>query len=248
MAPPDPADQPASPPGAARLDRVAAPSHPRSPLAPTGIAPESDVRTHSPGAASPHGEHPYGQSEGLGELPEGYADGRLVCLVRDPTCAFVYWDLSRSQIESAFGGLGRSRAALKLQSLKGELLREVEVHLPARGWYLRELAPGSEFRVELWALGESGTRLLRTARAVRLPPAGPSDQLDDHYLHLPMDRPLPGVPLIGGRPRLRAQPAPLPGWDGGPEAERILAGHRPGQPRSGQLFGGSSSFVPEEEQ
>ncbi len=161
------------------------PSHPGAALSPEGIAPESDVRTHSPGAAAPSGGGASDDLGALGELPKGYGDGRLVCLVRDPSCAYIYWDLSQQQIEQAFGGLGAASAALKLWSLKGELVREVEVHLESRGWYVRDLAPGSELRVELWALGEHGARLLRAARPLRLPPSTPSDDLNLEYLEVP---------------------------------------------------------------
>lgn len=168
------------------------PAHPGAALAPEGIAPESDVRTHSPGAASPLSGAGHGGAHedlgGLGELgvlPQGYGDGRLVCLVRDPSCAYIYWDLSQHQVQQAFGGLGAARAALKLWSLKGELVREVEVHLESRGWYVRDLLPGSELRVELWALGEHGARLLRAARPLRLPPAIPSEDLNLEYLEVP---------------------------------------------------------------
>src|SRR6267378_7810378 len=114
------------------------PAHPGVPLAPPGIVPESDVRTHSPAAATPPKEH--GFVEELGELPWSYGDGRLVALIRDPQTIYVYWDLSQQQIEQAFGGLGSARASLKLWNVRGnELIREVEVHLDARGWYVREL-------------------------------------------------------------------------------------------------------------
>jgi hypothetical protein len=172
------------------------PSHPGAALSPEGIVPESDVRTHSPGAAAPSGGNASGDPGGpgeLGELPKGYGDGRLVCLVRDPSCAYIYWDLSQQQIEQAFGGLGAARAALKLWSLKGDLVREVEVHLEARGWYVRDLVPGAELRVELWALGEHGARLLRAARPLRLPPAVPSDDLNLEYLEVPAWQQLGGL-------------------------------------------------------
>src|SRR2546427_8572241 len=83
-------------------------------------------------------------------------------LVRDPLTIYVYWDLSQQQIEQAFGGLGSARASLKLWNARGgDLVREVEVHLEARGWYVRELPGALELRVELWAQGEKGARLLR---------------------------------------------------------------------------------------
>jgi len=191
------------------------PSHPGVPLSPPGIVPESDVRTHSPGAAAPSREVT-GEAvdvEHLGELPQGYADGRLVSLVRDPTTLFVYWDLGQQQIEQAFGGLDASRAVLRLwnaRSSAAELVREADISLDARGWYLRDLPGGVEVRVELWAVGDRGSRMLRAARPVRLPPAAPSDVLEELYVNLSLETPLPkdgklsaGTPLAwisGGAP------------------------------------------------
>ena len=200
------------------------PAHPGVPLAPPGIVPESDVRVHTPAAAAPQPDH--GQlDDGLGELPWIYGDGRLVALVRDPSTLFVYWDFSPQQIDQAFAGLGQARAVLQLWTGKngGELVREQEVHLAARSWYVRELPAGCEVRVELWALGEKGARMLRAARAVKLPPSVPSEVLEAFYLRIPLDQPLTAG-LHHGRPLKYGGAAP-PGW------ERRL------QPRA---FGGSS--------
>jgi hypothetical protein len=168
------------------------PSHPGVPLSPPGIVPESDVRVHTPASAAPQPSH--GQSsDGLGDLPRSYDDGRLVALVRDPETLFLYWDFSAHQIEQAFAGLGAAKAVLKLWNTRGagaELVREADVHLEARGWYLRELPSGLEVRVEIWAVGERGARLLRAARPVRLPSALPSDQLEAVYLTLSLDQSL----------------------------------------------------------
>src|SRR5205085_12625663 len=130
------------------------PTHPGVPLAPPGIVPESDVRTHSPSAATPPRED--GIVDELGELPWTYGDGRLVCLIRDPSTLYVYWDLSQQQIEQAFGGLGTARASLRLYNThrNDHPFRTVEVHLEARGWYVRDLPSAVELRVELWAEGE----------------------------------------------------------------------------------------------
>src|SRR3989475_7474884 len=177
------------------------PAHPGVPLAPPGIVPESDVRVHTPAAAAPLPAHGL-VNEGLGELPWAYGDARLVGLVRDPNTLFIYWDFSPQQIEQAFAGLGRARAMIKLWNSRnggGDLVRETEVHLDARGWYLRELPPGLELRAELWAVGERGARLMRAARPARVPPAAPSDQLEAFYLRLALDQPITGgIPV--GRP------------------------------------------------
>src|SRR2546426_419228 len=177
------------------------PAHPGVPLAPPGIVPESDVRVHTPAAAAPLPAHGL-VNEGLGELPWAYGDARLVGLVRDPTTLFIYWDFSQQQIEQAFAGLGSARAVIKLWNARNggsELVRETDVHLEARWWYVRELPPGLELRAELWAVGERGARLMRAARPARLPPAAPSEQLEAFYLRLALDQPITGgIPV--GRP------------------------------------------------
>jgi hypothetical protein len=188
------------------------PSHPGVPLSPPGIVPESDVRTHSPAAAQPPPRDAY--AEDLGELPWSYGDGRLVCLVRDPATVYVYWDLSQQQIEQAFGGLGSARARLRFfNTHRGDLVRNVEVHLEARGWYVRELPSALEVRVELWAEGDKGARLLRAARPVKLPPAQPSDVLEEFYATLPLGQALRGEPITGGRPLAWKSGSAPPGWE-----------------------------------
>jgi hypothetical protein len=188
------------------------PSHPGVPLAPPGIVPESDVRTHSPAAARPPPEDAF--SEDLGELPWSYGDGRLVCLVRDPATIYVYWDLSQQQIEQAFGGLGTARARLRIfNPHRGDVVRDVEVHLEARGWYVRDLPSALELRVELWAEGEKGARLLRAARPVKLPPSQPSDVLEEFYATLPLGQALRGEPITGGRPLAWKSGSAPPGWE-----------------------------------
>src|SRR2546421_1530168 len=189
------------------------PSHPGVPLSPPGIVPESDVRVHTPAAAAPQPEHGH-VNEGLGELPWAYGDARLVGLVRDPTTLFVYWDFSPQQIEQAFMGLGPARSVLKLWNARngsGELVRETEVHLDARGWYVRDLPAGIELRPELWAVGERGQRLMRAARPIRLPPAIPSDQLEAFYLRLALDQSIPSC-ISSGR-ALNYGRAPPAGWE-----------------------------------
>jgi hypothetical protein len=187
------------------------PTLPGVPLAPPGIPPESDVRVHSPAAATPPKSH--GIVEELGELPAGYGDARLVALVRDPTTLYVYWDFSQQQIDGAFAGLGPARAVVKIWNTRqNELCGEADVHLEGRGWYLRELPPGTELRIELWAVGERGARLMRAARPVRLPPALPSDVLEAFYVRLPLDQPLPRDGISAARPLNYGGAVPQ-GWE-----------------------------------
>ena len=204
----------------------AAPSHPGVQLSPPGVISESDVRTHSPGAAHPQQRLGIWAEE-LGELPWSYGDGRMVTLLRDPRTIYVYWDLSQGQVDQAFAGLGEARAELRLWSSGqgAELLREIEVQLEARGWYVRELPPGLDLKVELWAIGERGARMIRAARPVRLPPAEPSNVWDEIYVTLPLGRRLGrGESLTGGQALQ---------WRAGQSAPEV-------PPRTPQRFLGSS--------
>jgi hypothetical protein len=217
--PPAARKPPAEPPPAAQPDQRdqhrGEPTHPGVPLAPPGIVPESDVRVHSPAAAAPQPAHGL-VNEGLGELPLGYGDGRLVSLVRDPQNLYVYWDFSPQQIDQAFANLGPARAMLKLwhsRSGGGELIRETEINLDARGWYLRDLPSGLEVRAEMWAVGEKGARMIRAARPIRLPPAMPSEQLESFYLRLPLDHPLPREGSAAGGRALQYGGAAPAGWE-----------------------------------
>lgn len=209
----------------------AQPAHPGVPLSPPGIVPESDVRLHSPAAATPPAGRP--RQHDLGDLPKGYGDGRLVAMVRDPATLFIYWDLSAQQVEQAFSDIGPSRAVLKLWNARhgaGELVREAEVQLETRGWYLRDLPVGSELRVELWAMGERGARLLRAARPLRLPPGLPSDQLEAFYVRLDLNQPLPRDGIAGKR-ALEYVGGPPMEWD-----RRLDSRHRSdSHPSSGSM-------------
>ena len=209
-----PAGEAAAAPAVQAVDQHRAePAHPGVPLSPPGIVPESDVRLHSPAAAAPPRDQP--RKDDLGELPLGYGDGRLVALVRDPTTLYIYWDLSPQQVEQAFAGLVPTRAVLKLFTARhggGELVRETDVQLETRGWYVRDLPSGTELRVELWALGERGARLLRAARPVRMPPAAPSNQLEAFYVRLELHQPLPRDGVAGKRTLEYVGGAPVE-WD-----------------------------------
>lgn len=230
----EPATGSAREPAALRSAAREQPSHPGASLSPPGTVPESDVRTHSPAAAAPPRER-LSFEEDLGELPWGYGDGRLICLVRDPSTLFVYWDLSQQQVEQAFGGLGSAQALLKLCTLRGEVVQTLEVHLGGRCWYVHGLPPGAELRAELWAAGERGARLLRSGRPVRLPPSGPSNALEELYAALPVGVPLPrDGHLSGGRPLDWKAGAEPPDWDRRAQARLGASGvYTEGLPWSG---------------
>jgi hypothetical protein len=97
-------------------------------------------------------------------------------------------------VERAREGLGDPAAVLRLFR-DGEEIRRVDVALESRSFYLRDLAPGRAYRVEVcWAAG-SLVRVIAASREVRLPPEGPSPRVADRFLRLPPDVPLAGLDL-----------------------------------------------------
>lgn len=73
--------------------------------------------------------HAHGPAEASDDsLPLAYGTDWLVLMVRDPTWAHAYWDISVARINSAVGSLGGGRAFLRLiDSAAGLLLAEYEV-------------------------------------------------------------------------------------------------------------------------
>jgi hypothetical protein len=61
-------------------------------------------------------------------LPEAYGDDTLVLMVRDPTGAHAYWEMSVARVNEAIASLGGGKALLQLFGVpSGYLLAEQEV-------------------------------------------------------------------------------------------------------------------------
>lgn len=159
--------------------------------------------------------------EGLGELPWSYGDDVLLALPRDPRTLFLYWDHAPGTLAAAFEGLDHPRAQLWL-FVKGagwERIRVVDFALESRCWYLHDLEPGRVYRTEIHLLDRQGRdRLLpHASNPMTLPPLGPSPVVDDRFVRIPWDLPLPrllGAGVAGGpfSEELRALLARLSDW------------------------------------
>jgi hypothetical protein len=163
---------------------------------------------------------PSAYDEGLGELPWSYGDDALIALPRDPRTLFVYWDHARATLDAAFAGLEHPRAQIWL-FVKGagwERIRTIDFALESRGYYIHDLDPGRVYRAELHAVGASQDRPLPgPSNEVLLPPVGPSPVVDDRFVHIPWELPLPrlvGAGTPGGpfSEELRALLAKLSDW------------------------------------
>ncbi len=169
---------------------------PESPVAPVVPQP-APVQVHI---------SPFLQHEHLGELPQGYGDGTVVCLARDPHTLFVYWDFTEEMLRHAGDGLSHPRAELFLLT-HGQLVRRQEIHFDARAWYLHEVEPGRDYRVELSLVGADGIvrRVGRSSNVVSTPRVGPSEIVDDRFVCIPYETPLGALDVA-----TRAEAFPVP--------------------------------------
>lgn len=136
------------------------------------------------------------------DIPWAYDDDKVVLLVRDPRTLFVYWDFHPDTVRRAFSEVYGAHARLRLLWIDGSehhLVQEIDVSLDARSWYLYELEPHRTYRVELVARNLAGEERLigRPSNAATLPPNAPSAWVEDRFISLPLDVPLPGAALFG---------------------------------------------------
>jgi hypothetical protein len=146
----------------------------------------------------------------LGDLPERYGEDTLVLLQRDPHTLYAYWEVGVDARRKAFGE-GAAHEQLRVFDA-GQLIREIDVDIGWRGYYLFNLLPGHTYTAELVAVGRKGeaARIGARSNPARLPPLGPSPDVDDRFGFIPFDAPL-GRLFDLARPLLRASvPAKLP--------------------------------------
>lgn len=129
--------------------------------------------------------------EGLGDLPASYEDDSTVLLARDPHTLFVFWSFRHETVRVAAEALVSPRAFLRV--FEGDtLVREEELQLDSKSFYVHGLPPGRTYRVEAHLVGRDGRsiRLGDPSNPVMLPAVGDSDQTQLRFLRVP-----PGVPL-----------------------------------------------------
>jgi hypothetical protein len=142
----------------------------------------------------------------IADLPWSYDDDRVVLLARDPQTLFVYWDIHPDTLAAATRDWSAPRVLLQLWAVGGTetLLRDLDVDLGWRGYYLYDCAPEQAYRVELLVRGPAGEsrRLGASSRVVRTAASGPSAWIDDRFASVGPDAPLPADGIEGAREAL----------------------------------------------
>jgi chemotaxis protein histidine kinase CheA len=157
---------------------------------------ERELRRHhltEEQARSPFESGAVGLEENLGELPLDYGNDLALALARDPHTLFITWDFSAATRARAMEGLNEPRAMLRV--FDGErLVREVEVALESRSFYIHGLPPGRPYRVEAHFVDRAGRsrRIGTSTHPLTLPQTGLSPDKTVRFMQLP---PPPIVPV-----------------------------------------------------
>ena len=157
-------------------------------------APEEELELEEPAKVVPPPPRVMSQAEidlineDLGELPVGYHDDSVALLPRDPHTLWVCWDFSEQTARQAREALPGARAVIRLFD-GGHLVREVDVALESRSWYLHHVTPGRRYRAELVFVAGSkpARRLGPSSNATLVPGEGPSPVIDDKFIALPYE-------------------------------------------------------------
>ncbi len=123
------------------------------------------------------------------EIPHKYNETKIVAMVRDPKCIFVYWDINSEQYKMF--DLDSKKLFLKLYDITGvdfdgsnenshstiELIENVE------NWYINLSESNRDYCVEIGFFNENG-QFISIARSniVAVPRSEFSDSYDDHWM------------------------------------------------------------------
>jgi len=141
--------------------------------------------------------------EGIGDLPEGYGETRIVLMPRDPQWAYTYWDIPNDQ-KVTLRNQGGQQLALRLYDATGidlayqvpHSVQEYPCDEMAREWYLPLPVSDRDYVIEIGYRCTDG-RWLVLARSVpvHVPPTYPSDWVEDQFMTVDWNMALQGQQL-----------------------------------------------------
>lgn len=138
--------------------------------------------------------------EGLGELPGGYGESRIVLMPRDPQWAYTYWDVPNGHKEE-LRRQGGQQLALRVYDVTDIDLNYQSPHSVqeyicdelAREWYLPVPVSDRDYSIDIGYRTADGRWLVLARSApVRIPPVYPSDWVEDVFLTVNWEEELRG--------------------------------------------------------
>jgi uncharacterized protein len=138
--------------------------------------------------------------EGLGDLPGGYGDSRIVLLPRDPQWAYAYWDIPiEHKNELRYHG-GQQLALriydvtdINLEHQSPHSIQEYPIDEMAREWYLPIPVSDRSYTIDIgYRCGDGRWLVLARSGSVSIPPVYPSDWIEDIFITVPWEEELIG--------------------------------------------------------
>lgn len=142
--------------------------------------------------------------EGLGDLPNGYGDSRIVLLPRDPQWAYAYWDIPIEH-KSELRYHGGQQLALRiydvtdinLEHQSPHSIQEYPIDEMAREWYLPIPVSDRSYTIDIgYRCGDGRWLVLARSASVNIPPVYPSDWMEDIFITVPWEEELVGKTFV----------------------------------------------------
>jgi uncharacterized protein len=142
--------------------------------------------------------------EGLGDLPGGYGDSRIVLLPRDPQWAYAYWDIPIEH-KNELRHHGGQQLALRiydvtdinLEHQSPHSIQEYPIDEMAREWYLPIPVSDRSYTIDIgYRCGDGRWLVLARSASVSIPPVYPSDWIEDIFITVPWEEELVGKTFV----------------------------------------------------
>jgi uncharacterized protein len=142
--------------------------------------------------------------EGLGDLPGGYGDSRIVLLPRDPQWAYAYWDIPIEH-KNELRYHGGQQLALRIYDVTDiniehqspHSIQEYPIDEMAREWYLPIPVSDRAYTIDIgYRCGDGRWLVLARSTSVNIPPVYPSDWIEDIFITVPWEEELAGKTFV----------------------------------------------------
>jgi uncharacterized protein len=142
--------------------------------------------------------------EGLGELPAGYGDSRIVLLPRDPQWAYAYWDIPIEH-KNELRYHGGQQLALRIYDVTDiniehqspHSIQEYPIDEMAREWYIPIPVSDRSYTIDIgYRCGDGRWLVLARSGSVGIPPVYPSDWIEDIFITVPWEEELVGRTFV----------------------------------------------------
>jgi uncharacterized protein len=142
--------------------------------------------------------------EGLGDLPSGYGESRIVLLPRDPQWAYAYWDIPIEH-KNELRYHGGQQLALRIYDVTDinidhqspHSIQEYPIDEMAREWYLPIPVSDRSYTIDIgYRCGDGRWLVLARSTSVNIPPVYPSDWIEDIFITIPWEEELAGKTFV----------------------------------------------------